>query len=49
MSEGETELKIQKKVEEKMNTNLARIEHLSPRGINQDYENINAVLEELDT
>ena len=33
MSDRETEQKIKIIVEQKMNTNLARIEHLSPRGI----------------
>lgn len=31
-----------------MQGNLAREEHLSPRGVQADYENINTLLSELD-
>jgi hypothetical protein len=32
-----------------MKSGLARIEHLSPRGVKGDYDNINHILDELDT
>lgn len=48
MSDQETERKVEKVVNETMQSSLARIEHLSPRGIEQDYENINSILTELD-
>ena len=48
-SDVETARQVEKVVNEQMKSGLARIEHLSPRGVQGDYENINQILDELDS
>lgn len=40
-SDVETARQVEKVVNEQMKSGLARIKHLSPRGVQGDYENIN--------
>jgi hypothetical protein len=46
--DGDTEKQVERVVNDQMLSSLARIEHLSPRGNQKDYDSINTILEELD-